>query len=543
MSVSVGIQRKGNGTRATVSLTDNGKILAVDSIDLASKTARGKLIEGLDPVDLDGSSREEIEQALMAAAVGPAADLSPYDCSRNRTELPGSRLVRPERFILNKVSGVTVPRRYVEAGEPGSEWLLCLEWSDGTRQAIPLPASMEVDGEQVFLHPQPPPPSLSMDPGWSVEARAAWIDCQAGPAPEAICKMLLTGFSDYLDLPPESGGGTLAMLSMWTVLSYIYPVFDAVPYLAVGGPAGSGKSRVFELLEAVVFRPLATSNLSNPALFRSLHGNGGVLLLDEAERLRDARSPEVTELMSSLLAGYKRGGCATRCEAQGDGKFDITQFQVFGPKALASINEIPPALASRCIPVQMFRSPPGSEKPKRRVTQDRARWQEIRDSLYSLGLEYGSEWLALPGRYDVVPPMSGRHLELWQPLLAIAAWFEAKGVNGLLGLLQNYAIQSIESNHEASTPPDDELLLRTLVEKMVEGKYPTASELLDAVTHKEPSLFRNWSARAVSSRMKRYGLLTSKSNGVKIYKPAPTDLARIQAAYGIDLGHESAISQ
>jgi MoxR-like ATPase len=285
----------------------------------------------------------------------------------------------------------------------------------------------------------------------------------------------------------------------------------------------------------VVLRPFNTANVSNPALFRSLHAFGGVALLDEAERLRETRSPEVQELLSSLYAGYKRGGCATRCEAAGDGQFVMRHFNVFGPKALACINELPPTLATRCLAVPMFRSPPDSKKPRLRVDADAERWQTLRDALHIIAIEHGSEWLDLPARQDVVPEMSGRNFELWQPLLSIAAWLEDQGARGMLDLLRRHALLLIESSREAATPPDDEALLQALARAVGIGIAPTAKELLATVQDAEPSVFHKWSAKAVAVHLKRYGLVSRKANGRHIFDPAPADLRRVQRSYGIDL--------
>ncbi len=102
------------------------------------------------------------------------------------------------------------------------------------------------------------------------------------------------------------------------------------------------------------------------SLFRTLHARGGSLLLDEAERLKQARDPDVGEILSMLLAGYKRGGSAMRLEAVGDSFRPVT-FDVFGPKALACIAGLPPALASRAIPITMFRAAPGSPSESTRT--------------------------------------------------------------------------------------------------------------------------------------------------------------------------------
>jgi hypothetical protein len=45
------------------------------------------------------------------------------------------------------------------------------------------------------------------------------------------------------------------------MLTYVYAAWDAVPYLFVTGPAGSGKTRVFELLGRLVNRPMMSSNM------------------------------------------------------------------------------------------------------------------------------------------------------------------------------------------------------------------------------------------------------------------------------------------
>jgi hypothetical protein len=531
----------GKGTAATVTVRRGdagGEVVTCERLDLAKGKERQRFISDLrdrlgeDAFHLLDAEAVERDLSAMAADLAAPPKASP---PAEVVELGDGRVVRPERFILPDVSGLAVPRRIVKGGEPVSEWLLLLRWADGRREAMPLPEVLTLDGERVFIAPRPPEPPPSLSPGWSAVSRSEWLAGSPSMPPEEVCRLLIEGFAKYLDLPPETAAGTVAMLACWSLLSYVFPVFDAVPYIAVGGPAHSGKSRVFELLSQVVLRPLNTSNVSNPALFRSLHAFGGVALLDEAERLRESRSPEVQELLSSLLAGYKRNGVATRCEAAGDGQFVMRHFNVFGPKALAAINELPPTLATRCLAVPMFRSPPGSMKPRLRVEADAKRWQMLRDALHILAMEHGSEWLALPARQDIVPQMSGRNFELWQPLLSIAAWLEDHGARGLLDLLRQHALLLIESSREAATPPDDEALLRALARAVGSGIAPTAGELLATVGEVDPSLFKNWTARAVAAHLGRYGLRSRKANGRHVFDPSHADLLRVQQSYGIDL--------
>jgi len=531
----------GRGTSATVTVRRRGEVVTCERLDLAKSKERQRFIEDVRNRLGEDASRlldaEAVEQRLSSAAADLAAPPKPslQPSPAQAIELGKGRVVRPDLFILPGMSGLTVPRRIVRDGRPVCEWQLLTRRADGRRQAETLPEVLDVDGERIFICPRPPEPPPLMASRWSAESRSAWLAGSVGMPPDEVCKLLITGFAKYLDLPGDTAAGTVAMLACWSILSYVFPVFDAVPYLAVGGPAHSGKSRVFDTLSEVVLRPFNTSNISNPALFRSLDAFGGVALLDEAERLRETRSPEVQELLSSLLAGYKRNGVATRCEATGDGQFVMRHFSVFGPKALAAINELPLALATRCLPVPMFRSPPGSMKPRLRVEADREQWQMLRDALHILALEHGSEWLALPARQDVVPEMTGRNFELWQPLLSIAAWLEAHGAHGMLDLLRQHALLLIESSREAATPPDDEAILRALARAVSSGITPTAGELLATVQAAEPSLFHKWTAKGVSNHIKRYGIGSRKTHGRYIFSPSPADLIRVQQSYGIDL--------
>lgn len=528
----------GRGTAATVTVRRggaDGEVVACERFDLAKGKERQKFIEALrDRLGDDAShllDAEAVEQQLAEAAAGLAAPPKAAPPAEV-VELGDGRVVRPERFILPDVSGLAVPRRVDRGGEVVSEWMLYLRWQDGRREAIPLPEVLPVGSERIFITPRPPEPPPAMLPGWSAASRAEWLAGSTSMPPDEVCRQLIEGFAKYLDLPSDTAAGTVAMLSCWSLLTYLSPGLPAVPYVSVSGPMGSGKSRILELLQQVVFRPLLTSSTSEAAIFRSLHAFGHTALLDEAERLRD---PEMQGLLANLLAGYKRGGCASRCEQTGDGQIAMRHFSVFGCKAFAAINEVPPTLASRCIAVPMFRSPKGSIKPRLRVDDDAALWGRLRDALHILAMEHGSEWLALPSRQDVVPEMSGRNFEIWQPLLGLAAWFEDRGARGLLDLLRRHALLLIEQGREAATPPDDEVLLQALARAVGSGIAPTAGELLATVADVEPSLFRNWTARAVAAHLKRYGILSKKTNGRKFFGPSPADLLRVQQSYGIDL--------
>lgn len=225
-----------------------------------------------------------------------------------------------------------------------------------------------------------------------------------------------------------------------------------------------------------------------------------------------------------------------RMEPMGD-TFRSVVFEVYGPKGLACIAGLPPALASRCIAVTMFRAPPDSDKPRRRIDADPASWQRLRNDLHALAMEHGPTWLDLPKRVDVCPAMSGRDFELWQPLLALASWVESSGADGLLGLMQRHALETIDAGKDDSIGDADEILLRILADKRRNLESPQPQELLKAAQDVEPVLFKLWTAKGVSNALKRYGIATATIHGRRVYSRVTlADLGRIQSTYGLTLG-------
>ncbi len=388
------------------------------------------------------------------------------------------------------------------------------------------------------VHPRPAQPGIVGDnEGWSRKGRGDWLAGTADPSPVELFNALVLRLKRFLDFSANHADGHIFTLALWTILTYIYHAWPALPYLSIGGPIGSGKTQVFEVLVRLVFRPLLSSSMTAAALFRTLHERGGTLLFDEGDRLKQLRDPATVDLLGMLLVGYKRGGQATRMEKVGD-SWRPESFQVYGPKAIACVSGLPPSLISRCIQIPMLRASKKSLKPRQRIDAEPRRWQDVRDRLHAVALNHGSIWLELVERTDVCPEMSGREFEIWQPLLALAAWLDDLGQSGLYETMIKHAKRCIEETRNEAVSESDERLLRCLAKKLTAGSEPCASDICQAVKL-EPGgqLFDAWSDRGIAARLKAYGLATSSSNGKKIYRQELLPLLyRIQENYAIELG-------
>jgi len=526
-----------NYINVTVKL--GGNVLAAEKLDVLRPKQRDDFLKRLTKgwPGIDGAA----VGAKLLHIAGELTTPNPQNEAPNSgSELDVSRIVRPELFHTPELSGVVIPSVRLSGGKPRGEWQLFLcRHTDRRREKRPLDTRIELPGgECLWLHPVPGEPLPTVRPGWSDSARRQWLDGAPTPDAAELFRRICERLAYYLDFPPESAAGALATLTLWAMLTYCYPAWSTVPYLSIGGALGSGKTTVFRLLARLVFRAIESSNMTAACLFRTLHECGGVLLLDEAERLRDG-SPEAGELRSILLSGYKRGSPAMRLEKVGDG-FRRAEFDVYGPKALASIASLPEALSSRCIQLTMLRARPDSSKPRRRIDADAATWQALRDDLHAIALQNGATWLALASCADVVPStLAGRDFELWQPLLALARWLDDAGAGGLCSLVRDFAIEAAESARDDATPAADETLLRLLAESVVAGTHftLTAGALAKRAREVDETTFKTWSAKGVSNTLKRYGCVTHKSRGVKAYgRVELARLRRIERAYGLDLG-------
>ena len=536
--LTIDVAPAGRNGAATLTARLAGDVLHVEKLDLGKSKQRAAFATAVCD-GRPGIDRKALEGELLklAAELASKPEEPPTDFSA-LPEIDASRIVRPERFVTPEVCGLAVPTMTTTGDRVAGRWQLYLRWADGRRERRPLGPSIDLpDGGRLYVHPEPSSPTPAMKPGWTAPARKRWLDGESPPNPADVFKRLCERVAYFLDLPRQQAPGITATLGCWVILTYCYLAWPAVPYLFVGGPLSSGKSRLFDVLARLVFRALTSSNMSAASLFRTLHSNGGTVLLDEAERLRNTRDPDVSEILSMLLAGHKAGGTATRLEPLGESGFRTVSFHVYAPKALACISGLPPALASRAIPIVMFRAGPKSPKPRRRIDADPGRWQRLRDDLHALVLEHGPTFLELPTRDNVCPEMSGRDFDKWQPLLAIGSWLQEAGALGLLGLMQEYALESIDAGRDDQIGDADEILLRILADKRANLETPQPKEILEAAQEAEPNGFRRWTAKGVANALRRYGLATNTYAGRRVYgKVTLADLARIENVYGLALG-------
>jgi len=168
--------------------------------------------------------------------------------------------------------------------------------------------SLELLDSTIYVDPIPPEPGVTTRLDWSRLSRDAWLAGGSKVDPAEVFQRLVETIDRYLEFPKDKQAGTLLTLATWVVMTYHYHAWSSVGYLLVNGPPASGKSTLFRLLNELCYRPFSTDNTSSAVVFRTLHSYGGTFLFDEAERLRDTRSPDILDINSILLIRVTEDG-------------------------------------------------------------------------------------------------------------------------------------------------------------------------------------------------------------------------------------------
>lgn len=208
-------------------------------------------------------------------------------------------------------------------------------------------------------------------------------------------------------------------LSLWVLHGYCVESAVATPYLAItSAEKRSGKSRLLEVLAILVARPLRAAGATEAALFRSLKTTPPpTLLMDEVDALFGPKANGNHEDLRALLnAGHRRGTPVLRCV--GERSSSVEKFEVFGPKALAGIGDLPDTVADRSLPIRLKRRAP-SERVERFRERDA---EEEAKALRALAEEFASVYTEelRAARPELPDELDDRAQDACEPLVAIA---------------------------------------------------------------------------------------------------------------------------
>jgi hypothetical protein len=166
---------------------------------------------------------------------------------------------------------------------------------------------------------------------------------------------LVTDIKDFIHRYADVSPFREDLTAHFLMMTWLYDLFTAVPYLRFLGEPGTGKSRMLQVAGHLAYKGIfAGGATTSSPLFRLIEVYRGTLVIDEADY---KASDAWIDIIKILNAGYMKGVPVLRSEKVGD-TYEPRPYNVYGPKIIG--NRFPFddwALESRCITLEMESGP------------------------------------------------------------------------------------------------------------------------------------------------------------------------------------------
>lgn len=204
-------------------------------------------------------------------------------------------------------------------------------------------------------------------------------------------------------------------VALWIAHAHLVEQFETSPLLAVtSAEMRSGKTRLLDCLELLVPHPFRVVIPSEAVVYTVLAQRPRrTMLLDEADAIFGPRTAERYEGLRAILnSGNRRGTPVLRVKLEGRRR-EVESFDVFGPKAIAGIGDLPDTVTDRSIPVRLKR-----RSPTEPVARFRRRVAEAEAS--AMGGTVVTHVTVPVAGTSVPDELPDRAADSWEPLLTIA---------------------------------------------------------------------------------------------------------------------------
>jgi hypothetical protein len=193
--------------------------------------------------------------------------------------------------------------------------------------------------------------------------------------------------------------------------------WESTPRLAALSPEPkSGKTRLLEVTELLVPRPVHAVNTTPAYLFRKVADEAGspTILYDEIDTVFGPKAKDNEDIRGLLNAGHRRGAVAGRCVVKGR-VIETEELPAYCAVALAGLNDLPDTIMSRSIVIRMRRRAPNEVVEPFRHRVHSKEGFALRDEIAEW-----SEIISVDG-WPVMPDeITDRDADIWEPLLAVA---------------------------------------------------------------------------------------------------------------------------
>ncbi len=416
----------------------------------------------------------EAEQAIQDAVDNPAAVVEP-DCEVSIVDDAPLHLDRPLRLIDGKAYAATwlhlrstirrsydeKSKDYVEHDPPlvQTEKALVVVDGDGTLysdaalpQNVGPVRSLGDLGVEVRLREAPRESRL-----WSGAGVKRYV---AGDRPDP--SVVFTKIADIIDHFMDFNRSladqqTMSkMVACYVIGTYMLDAFNVIGYLWPNGDKGSGKTHLLATTSELAYLGEMILSGGSFAALRDMADHGATLAFDDVEHIMDAKRGD-PDKQALLLAGNRKGVTVPLKEPDGKRGWVTRHVNAYCPRLFSAIRLPNDTLGSRTIILPLIRS--DDDRKASSDPLDHDSWPHDRgrliDDLWATALAHLPEVRRYYKEAAKCAPVTGRSLDPWRGIFAVALWLETEhGPGGLFQQMLDlfHAYQTERSDLEATDP-------------------------------------------------------------------------------------------
>lgn len=423
-----------------------------------------------------------------------------------------------------------------DAGEAVGEPIQCLvecQIEGGKPKAnLTTYSKRQVDDPKLMRFPDKNPQKWSIDERDEYSVPRFVADpVRHSPDSASLFKEIRSLIKDYVWYPEEYD---YDIVTVWIMMTYLYPLFGTVGFLHFHGMKAAGKSLSLSFVDGLAFNTRKGESVTEAVLFRTVHNNRATLILDEAEKFKNPRpgTPEANQRLI-LNGSYKEDATAMRMN------MDLGQvecFSTFGPKCFGSIKEIDSVLGDRCIVIKCLKISEEDKgpflDPAQMGAQKKARSQRLQNMLHCWALTKFEKvhTVFTQDLLGAVPSLYAREREIWMPLLTLAYIIDEENTGGNSSLfdlmIKTQQIKEKEKEEKNQRESPDNLILQTLYNLITGERRPSleifnhpyeyvtaklASEIYDELTEaREWPSERKLTSSQLTNLLKTFNIVQEK---------------------------------
>jgi len=328
---------------------------------------------------------------------------------------------------------------------------------------------------------------------------------------------IISFIKKYLEMPHEVD---YLIIALWIFHTYAIEKFDVTPYLYFYGTRETGKSTACSTLYELAFFCMWLTSPTESTIFRSATFFEPAIIVDEVALWGEESQNAVTTLIKSR---YKRGLTVPRCNLNKPGEDSIESYNVFGPLVLATTEEIPEIIESRCFTFLMQKNVnPGVEK---RIDKKEA--AELRNRLTCFRADIFNEPL------PTVDTKARRRLrEITEPLYQMLALIDGNRIK---------EFDDFVNLEELRKQTDDRSSFEAQLVYKIAGWYSLnntnflSSEKITNAMNEGKREHDYYSTTKVSMAVRKIGFERAQKKSKRGYTIEPKLLRKLAKQYGVEL--------